>query len=185
MPVFDRLIFFALDLEKIEFGRSSNSFENRISQVSNQEADAEADVLCAQSLASLVKAKPQPWLNENDDSENFEEAQWSFANLVELNRQFEQKFEPSLQAFFDYLISGRSFSGRRIAQNAGLYAYLTKDEIEEMTILLSRHYEEAFNLIDCGAFCKVDFESSMLDVMESMLLTLKQASGHDLFITAS
>jgi hypothetical protein len=161
----------------------TNFFANKIPQVTNEETPA--DILCARSLTSLAKTKSQPWVDENDESKKFEEAQWSFSETVELNRQFEQKFEPALQTFFDYLISGRTFSGRSIAKGAGLYAYLTKAEIDEMSILLTRHYEEAFNLLDCGAFCKVDFESSMIEIMETMLFTLKQASEHDLFIIAS
>ncbi|MDR3616321.1 MAG: hypothetical protein P4L53_22365 [Candidatus Obscuribacterales bacterium] len=144
-----------------------------------------ADVLSARALALLFRGKNQPWLNENDESKTFEEAMWSLKTVAELHKQFEQRFEPSLHILFDYLINGRSFSGHSLTKGAGMYAYLTKSEIEEMTILLTRHYKEAFNLLDCGAFCKVDFESSMLEVMESMLLTLKQASEHDLFIIVS
>jgi hypothetical protein len=163
--------------------RLSDFFEQTTDQIKTEETAA--DILCAKALAFAGKAKAQPWLNENDTAQNYEEARWSQPNLLKLSRQFEQKFEPSLNILFDYLIYGRGFSGRAIASGAGLYAYLTRVEIEEMIILLTRHYEEALDLIDRGAFCKIDFESSMVDVIESMLLTLKQASEHDLFIVAS
>ncbi len=162
--------------------RLRNFFEKNTDLVTTEETAT--DVWCARALAFTAKAKTQPWLNENDMAQNFEEAKWSWVDLLKLSRQFEQKFEPSLNNLFDYLISGRGFSGRAIAAGAGLYGYLTRAEIEEMTILLTRHYEEALNLIDCGAFCKIDFENSMVDVMEHTLLTLKQASEYDVFFTA-
>ena len=147
--------------------------------------EGKADVVRAIELAEKAKYAGQPWVNENDSSINFESTEMFLRDIVELVRQFEHKFEPALVAFFDYLVSGRSFSGRRISDNARFYAYLTAAEVADMSALLSAHHEECFNLMDKGAFCKVDFEEKMLEVMESLLTVLKQASEFDLFITVS
>lgn len=143
-----------------------------------------ADFTTVAKQALAAKIACQPWVSENDDRQNFDEAHISLPDVIELSKQFEHKFEPTLQTFIEFLIAGRSFSGKIFDRNAPFYAYLSNAEIEEMANSLHRHYEENFELLDGGAFCKVDFDPRMLEVLESLLLILKQASEFDLFVIA-
>lgn len=168
MSLPSKLTFFTFDFEQASSSLTSATDETK-----------------AKELAYLAKNGSQPWLNENDESMNFESAEMTLEEITELTRQFENKFEPALAYLFEYLGSGRSFSGQSFSEKSNYYAYLSKTEVEEMRVMLQDLYEEGFGLLDRGAFCKVDFDSQMLEVMESLLLILKQADGCDLFVTTS
>ena len=158
-----------LEDEEITEGkeRIQNLLKSKIGTTEEVETIAEVA-----AIMTLVENSAQS-LEDDGDME------WPWKELTEIDRQLQKRFDARTKLLFSFFVEGRNLVGRSFDDDAGFYLYLTKSEIEELRTGLEKVYATISEIVDSGAMNEQDFDSNMVDTLQTFTQTLEAVQSEE------